>query len=71
MLNGKDVTGQKIEWGGKYILLKQRLNRAPLLRIDQNKMEKMLTKAGFKILEVQDNFAGCPESMLFVSQKNK
>lgn len=71
MLRGKDVTGQKIKWGGKSILLKQRLNRAPLLRIDQKKMEQMLTKAGFDILEVQDNFAGCLESMLFVAQKNK
>jgi ubiquinone/menaquinone biosynthesis C-methylase UbiE len=71
LLHGKDVTDQKIEWGGKSILLKQRLNRAPLLRIDQKKMEKMLAKAGFNILEVQDNFAGCPESMLFVAQKIK
>jgi len=71
MLRGKDITGQKIEWGGKSILLKQRLNRAPLLRIPQQKMEKILTKAGFNILEVQDNFAGCPESMLFVAQKSK
>ncbi len=71
LLHGKDVTGQKIEWGGKKVLLKQRLNRAPLLRIDQKRMEQMLTKVGFNILEVQDNFAGCPESMLFVAKKNK
>lgn len=71
LLHSEDVTGQKIEWGGKSILLKQRLNRAPLLRIDQKKMEQMLTKAGYNILEVQDNFAGCPESILFVAQRNK
>ena len=71
VLRGKDVTDQKIEWSGKSILLKQRLNRAPLLRINQKKMEQMLAKAGFNIPEVQDNFAGCPESMLFVAQKKK
>src|SRR3989344_5738885 len=70
VLHGKEVTGQKIEWGGKTKLLKQKLNRAPLLRINQDKMEQMLAKTHFKILEVQDNFAGCPESMLFVTQKN-
>ena len=69
MLRGKNVTGQKIEWGGKSILLKQRLNRAPLLRIDQKKRGQMLAKAGFNILEIQNNFAGCLESMLFVAQK--
>ena len=45
--------------------------RAPLLRVPQEKMEQMLTKAGFNILEIQYNFAGCPESMLFVAQKKK
>ena len=71
ILRGKDVTGQKIEWGGKTIQLKQRLNRAPLLRINLKKMEQILAKAGFNMLEVQDNFAGCLESILFLAQKKK
>jgi len=70
-LNGKDITGQKIKWKGKPVFLKPKLSRAPLLRITQEKMEQMLTKAGFNILEVSYGFAGCPESMLFVAQKNR
>lgn len=69
VLNGKDVTGLEISWKGKPVFLKQKLIRAPLLRIPQEKMEKMLTKAGLNILKIQNNFAGCLESMLFVAQK--
>lgn len=68
-LNDKDITGQKIEWNGKTVLLKPKLSRASLLRITREKMEQMLTKAGFNILEVRYGFAGCPESMLFIAQK--
>lgn len=68
-LNGKDVTGQKIKWIGKTVFLKSKLVRASLLRIPQKKMEKMLKKAGFSILDVEYNFAGCRESMLFIAQK--
>ena len=68
-LNGKDITGQKIEWKWRTVFLKPKLSRAPLLRITREKMEQMLTKAGFNILEVLYGFAGCPESMLFVAQK--
>jgi hypothetical protein len=32
-------------------------------------MEAMLNKAGFNVVEVLYGFSGCPESMLFVSQK--
>ncbi|MBI4918520.1 class I SAM-dependent methyltransferase [archaeon] len=70
-LKGKDVTGKKIEWHEKSVLLKPKLSRAPLLRITREKMEQMLTKAGFNILEIRYGFAGCPESMLFVAQKNR
>lgn len=69
-MNGKDITGEKIMWKGETILLKPKLIRAPLLRIGREKMEKMLKKAGFKVLEVRHGFSGCPESMLFVSKKN-
>ena len=68
-LNGKDITGEKIEWYGKTVILKPKLSRSSLLRITRKKMEQMLTKAGFNILEVRYGFAGCPESMLFVAQK--
>ncbi|MEK6962859.1 MAG: class I SAM-dependent methyltransferase [Nanoarchaeota archaeon] len=68
-LNGKDITGQKIIWNGKSILLKPKLARASLLRIEREKMEQMLMKSGYNLLEVRYGFSGCPESMLFVAQK--
>jgi ubiquinone/menaquinone biosynthesis C-methylase UbiE len=68
-MNGTDITGEKIKWRGKTILLKPKLSRASLLRIDRKKMEAMLNKAGFNVVEVLYGFSGCPESMLFVSQK--
>lgn len=69
ILNNKDVTGKNIIWKDKKVFLKSKLSRAPLLRISQNKMEEMLNKTGFNVLEVQSGFSGCPESMLFVSKK--
>jgi len=68
-LNGKDITGQKFKWNGKYVLLKPKLSRSPLLRISRKKMEQMLKKSGFKVLNVDYGFAGFKESMLFVAQK--
>lgn len=68
-LNGKEITGKKITWNGKSVLLKSELTRAPLLRISRKKMERMLSNAGFHVLEVRYGFSGCPESMLFVAQK--
>lgn len=70
-LKGKEITGQKIKWKGKFIFLKPKLMRSPLLRITQERMEKMLKKSGFNILKVRYGFAGYPESMLFVAQKKK
>ena len=68
-LEGEDVTGQTINWNGKPYLLKPKLVRAPLLRIPKEKMQEMLARAGFDILEIKHDFAGCYESMLFVAQK--
>lgn len=70
-LNGKDITGEKIEWNGKRVFLKPKLSRTPLLRITRKKMENMLANAGFRVLEVRYGFAGCQESMLFVAQKKR
>lgn len=70
-LKGKDITGKKIEWNREKVFLKPRLYRTSLLRITRKKMENMLVKAGFRVLEVRYGFAGCKESMLFVAQKKR
>lgn len=51
------------------ILKTEDIERAPLLRISESKMRKMLSNTGFKTLAVGREFRGYPESMLFIAQK--
>jgi ubiquinone/menaquinone biosynthesis C-methylase UbiE len=67
-LHGKDVTGTTIRWKDVEVFLKPTLARSPLLRIPQARMEAMLKKAGFTVLEVRHGFSD-KNSMLFVAQK--